>query len=72
MANVHDDIMAHVDDVIQATESANEWSGCLFIVSEVLSWGVSAYMKVPNSGLAYVRLTHEQYEIIGEAVLVGG
>ena len=58
--------------VIQANENANEWCGCLLIVSEVRPWGVQAGMKVPFHGDAYIRLNFDQVEYIGEAVLVPG
>lgn len=57
-------------DVIQCTESAGEWCGCLMIVEEVKSFGCMASMKVPFKGTAYMRLNSDQYEKIGTAVLV--
>lgn len=59
-----------VGDVIQANEKAEEWCGCLLIVAEVKTWGVLAGMKIPYGGTAYMRLKEDQYERIGEAVLV--
>lgn len=56
--------------VIQANEKAGEWCGCLLIVKEVKSWGVMAGMKIPLKGTAYIRLKNEQFDYIGEAVLV--
>lgn len=56
--------------VVQATEGAKDWAGCLLIVSEVKSFGVQAYLHVPFQGDAYIRLTWDQIEYIGEAVLV--
>ena len=57
-------------DVVQANENAGEWCGCLLIVDEVKAWGVQAGMKIPFKGTAYMRLTFDQVEWIGGAVLV--
>ena len=62
--------MVKVGSVIQANEQAGEWCGCLLIVEEVKSWGVMAGMKIPFKGTAYIRLKNEQFDYIGEAVLV--
>lgn len=59
-----------VGDVIQATENAGDWCGCLLIVTEVKSCGVQAGMKIPYRGTAYMRLKEDQYEKVGEAVLL--
>ena len=57
--------------VIQANEKApGEWCGCLLIVDEVKSFGVQAYLRVPFKGNVYVRLSWEQFDIIGYAVMV--
>ena len=62
--------MVKVGSVIQANEQAGEWCGCLLIVEEVKSWGVMAGMKIPFKGTAYIRLKNEQFDYIGEAVLI--
>lgn len=62
--------MPSVGDVIQATEKAGDWCGCLLIVDEVKTWGVQAGMKIPFKGTAYMRLKDDQYEVIGKAVMV--
>lgn len=59
-----------INDVIQANENAGEWCGCLLIVSELKSFGVMAGMKIPYQGTAFIRLRHEQFEVVGKAVLV--
>lgn len=59
-----------VNDVIQATEGAGEWCGCLLQVDEVKPWGVQAYIHVPNQGDAYIRLKNGDFEKIGSAVMV--
>ena len=60
------------NDVIQINERFKEtgWIGCLMIVDEVKSWGVQAYLHVPMQGDAYLRLKHEEYDVIGKAALV--
>lgn len=60
-----------VNDIIQLTESVTEgWVACLLIVSEVRSWGVLAYTKMPMQGDAYLRVSWENFEIVGRALLV--
>ena len=49
-------------DIIQANENAGEWCGTILIVDEVKSWGVQAFVHIPTSGDAYIRLTPEQFE----------
>ena len=56
--------------VIQVNEKVPNWCGCLMIVEEVKSFGCMAGLKVPFQGTAYLRLNTDQYEYIGEAVLV--
>ncbi len=56
--------------VIQVNENIPDWCGCLMIVSEVKSFGCVAGLKIPFKGTAYLRLTSEQYDYIGEAALV--
>ena len=60
------------NDVIQINEKfkGTGWIGCLMIVDEVKSWGVQAYLHVPMQGDAYLRLKHEDYDVIGKAALV--
>ncbi|MBQ6123712.1 MAG: hypothetical protein IJI59_18510 [Clostridia bacterium] len=60
------------NDVIQINEKfkGTGWIGCLMIVDEVKSWGVQAYLHVPMQGDAYLRLKHEEYDVIGKAALV--
>jgi len=62
--------MVGVGSVIQVNELVPEWAGCLMIVNEVKDWGVTAGLKVPMQGVAYLRLTHSQYEFIGDAVFM--
>lgn len=62
--------MVKVGSVVQANENAGGWAGCLLIVTDVKSWGVQAGTKIPMQGTAYIRLRTDQFEYIGEAVLV--
>lgn len=56
--------------VIQVNEHGPEaWVGCLLIVDEVKSWGVTAGLKVPMQGIAYMRLNNEHIEVIGQAIM---
>lgn len=60
-----------VNDIIQITENGQEgWISVLLVVSEVRSWGVLAYTKLPMQGDAYLRVPFEQFEIVGHALLV--
>ena len=60
-----------VNDIVQITENGQEgWVGCLMIVSEVKSWGVLAYTKMPCQGDAYLRVPFDQCELVGRALLV--
>ena len=59
--------------IIQANENAKGWYGTVLIVDEVKSWGVQAFVHIPMQGDAYIRLTPDQYEVLGcEAVLMPG
>lgn len=59
-----------VNSVVQVNENGPEgWVGCLVQVSEVKSFGVQGWVQIPKGGSAYIRLPHEQYDYIGEAVL---
>ena len=61
-----------VNDVIQVNDNFenDQWTGCLMIVYEVKDWGVVAYLRVPMKGNAYLRLRHNEYEVIGKAAFV--
>lgn len=64
--------MVSKNDVIQVNMNAVNvsWIGCLMIVDEVKDWGVQAYLHVPMQGNAYLRLRHNEYEVIGRAAFV--
>lgn len=59
-----------VGSVIQANEKAGNWAYCLLTVTEVKSFGVQAYTRIPMQGDAYIRLPWEAIEYIGEAQFV--
>ncbi len=66
-------------DIIQITREDDPWFPALLIVDEVKSWGVQAYVIVPNSndgsskpGNAYRRLKAELFEKVGVAVITEG
>lgn len=62
------DFRVKVGSVIQANESAGEWCGCNCVVTEVKPNSiVLAAIKIPYKGIAYIRLTGEQFEYIGES-----
>jgi hypothetical protein len=63
------DIKVH--DIVQITENGQEgWVGCLLVVSEVRSWGILGYTKIPLQGDAYLRVPFDQLELVGRALLV--
>jgi len=68
----------HVGEVVQINENIGlyraGWMGAFLLVEEVYSWGVQGFVHVINtheeSSRAYIRLTNEQFDLIGKAVLV--
>ena len=59
------------NSVIQMNEQAPAtWQGSLLQVDETYSWGVLAWMSVPSQGAAYIRVDFDDFEYIGEAVMV--
>ena len=60
-----------VGSVVQVNESGPEgWQGCLVQVSEMKSWGIQGWVKIPLQGDAYIRLKTVTFDYIGEAVMV--
>lgn len=56
--------------VIQINENGFwGWIGCICQVDEIKSWGVQAWVQIPMSGSAYIRLNWDQFEYIGDAIL---
>lgn len=63
--------MIQVNDIVQITENGQQgWIGCLMVVSEVRTWGVLCYTKIPCKGDAYLRVPFDQCELVGHALLV--
>ena len=60
------------NSVVQINEnfSNSGWVGCLVQVDEVKSFGVQGWVQIPNQGPAYIRLNWEDFEYIGEAVMI--
>lgn len=56
-------------DVIQIDPEHDEaFGGCLAVVEEVKSWGVSLCgVQIPAKGIAYYRVPHGKYAVIGRA-----
>ncbi len=59
---------ARVHDIVQVN-SNHKWCGNLIYVTEVKSFGIQGFAMSPLEGCAYIRLTEDQYEVIGPAVL---
>jgi hypothetical protein len=57
--------------VVQINEKGDpNWIGCFVHVTEVKSWGIQGFVKIPAQGNAYIRLEFDKIEFIGDAVLV--
>jgi hypothetical protein len=71
-----DRIQVQPGDVIQVNEHYVDkgFVGSLMMVEEVKAFGVLASLRIPESrekhGTIYLRLVHEDYEIIGKSKLV--
>ncbi len=62
-------------DIVQITNENHHWFPALIVVSEPKSFGVQGYLVVINNsdegnGLAFIRLNHEDIELVGFAVIV--
>ena len=58
-------------DVIQITDLEHKWFTCLAIADDIKTWGVQAYVIVPDSNgtnLAYIRLKSNEFNKIGKAM----
>jgi len=65
--------MIKENSVVQINESGQEgWIGCLVQVSEVKSWGIQGWVKIPMQGEAYIRVKNGEFDYIGEAVMIHG
>jgi hypothetical protein len=62
-----------VGDVVQLAPDASDWAACCFaIVTEVKSWGVQAYVFIPQkrgevAGRAFIRVPKDKFFRIGKA-----
>lgn len=56
--------------IVQVSNGESEWFGCVVTVEELKSFGVQAYLTVPNTGTAYVRLNWDEIVYVGEAAFV--
>lgn len=61
-------------DIIQIIDQKDNWYPCLLIVDEVKSWGVQAYILIPNNdgrdpGIAYYRISNGKFESVGVALI---
>ena len=64
-------------DVVQVTDEADPWYGCLLTVTEVKSWGVQAFAMAPASNdpaapataLYYRRPRNEALTRVGHVAL---
>lgn len=61
MINVHDVIQIH---------PTHQWEGCYATVMDIGVGGVICFIEIPGGGKAHVRLTHDQYTVIGQAAFV--
>lgn len=64
-----DKVRATQGDVVQICPESNPvFGGCMLIVEEVKTWGVKGYVAIPASPLpqsAYLRVKHDDYEVVG-------
>lgn len=60
--------LVRVHDVVQVNES-HKWCGSFVYVTEVKDWGIQGFVQIPLQGQAFIRLAHDEYEIIGQTVL---
>ena len=59
-----------VGSVVQiAPDESNPglFGGCMLIVSELKSWGVQGYVRIPGKGDSYCRPRWEQMAYVGES-----
>ena len=57
------------NDIIQILPD-HKWEYSLAVVSEVKSWGVVAYIHIPEKGDAYIRLNTNEFVKVGTAIYV--
>lgn len=60
-----------IGDVVQIDPAHDEVFGsCFLVVTEVKSWGVQGYVKVPGGGDAYYRVAFNKIVLIGIAIWI--
>lgn len=59
-------------DILQVNPEATKaraWAGCLVVVTEVKSWGVQGFTRIPEmpkpTGEAYIRIAWDELEDTG-------
>jgi len=52
-----------VNDIIMILDE--QWNGCIATVTEVKSWGVQCFVKVPMQGDAHYRVSDGDYVKVG-------
>lgn len=58
-------------DIVLVTAVGLGWEGCLIIVEEVRSWGVTGFLRAPlQDGLVYIRLAWEDFAFTGGHVVI--
>lgn len=60
-----------VNSVVQINENGQQgWIGCLVQVTELKSFGIQGYVEVPMQGKAFIRLSWDDFDFIGEALML--
>lgn len=60
-------------NIIQIIDEEHHWFPCLLVVNEIKSFGVMAYITIPDNdrdkanGNAFIRLKKNQYKFVGKA-----
>jgi hypothetical protein len=54
-------------DIVQVNPGLEGWGGCFVIVTEVKTWGIVGFVKIPYQGEAYIRVNNGDFEVVGEA-----
>ena len=57
-------------DIIQIVDKTHQWYSCLLIVDEIKSFGAKAYVTLPRTGEAYLRVNSEDFVVVGKAEIV--
>jgi len=61
------DILSY-GDIVQINPDCDDVFGCcIVIVSEIKSWGIQGYVKIPGQGNAYVRKKWDEIAFVGKA-----